>query len=156
MADQKTSQDAFMDFFRPHLETYLAVIKKFTVFEGRTQRKEFWMFCLYNLIISVVFGILTGIPFIGRMLNFLSYALSLAIFVVSLAIGVRRLHDTDRSGLTWLLGLIPLVGIIIVIVFWAQEGTPGDNKYGSVQVVSTRNKSPKTTGTRKSSSKKQN
>ena len=123
--------DAFMDFLRPHIEDYLDVVRRFKEFDGRSRRKEFWMFFVYNLIISVVFSILSGIPIIGFLFRIVSGFLGLAIFVVSLAVGVRRLHDTNRSGLMWLLVLIPLVGIIIVIVFWAQEGNSGSNKYGS-------------------------
>jgi uncharacterized membrane protein YhaH (DUF805 family) len=122
--------DSFPEFIKPHIEAYLAVVKRFTVFDGRAGRKEFWMFFVYNLIISVLFGILSSIPIIGWLFGVITGALGLAIFVVSLAVGVRRLHDTNRSGLTWLLSLIPLVGIIILIVFWAQEGTSGNNKYG--------------------------
>jgi uncharacterized membrane protein YhaH (DUF805 family) len=123
--------DSFMEFLQPHIEAYLAVVKRFNVFEGRARRKEFWMFFLYNLIISVVFGILSAIPIIGWLFGIITGFLGLAIFVFSLAVGVRRLHDTNRSGLMWLLALIPLVGIIILIVFWAQEGNSGKNQYGS-------------------------
>jgi uncharacterized membrane protein YhaH (DUF805 family) len=145
-----------MSFLKPHIKAYIAVVKKFTVFEGRAGRREFWMFFLYNLIICVVFGILSWFPVIGWLFSIITGFLGIAIFVVSLAVGVRRLHDTNRSGLLWLLVLIPLVGIIIVIVFWAQKGTSGANKYGSVPKAGvTRKKSPKISRTRKSSSKKQ-
>ncbi len=54
----------------------------------------------------------------------------LATFLPSLAMGVRRLHDTDRSGWWWLLSFIPLIGIIVLIVFWCSEGTRGPNRFG--------------------------
>lgn len=55
---------------------------------------------------------------------------SLAILIPSIAVGIRRLHDTDRSGWWILIGLIPLIGAIVLIVFYVQEGTPGTNEYG--------------------------
>jgi uncharacterized membrane protein YhaH (DUF805 family) len=122
--------DKFMAFIKPHIEAYIAVVKNFTIFDGRSRRMEFWMFALYNLIISVVISILSELPLIGFLFTIISAVLGIAIFVVSLAVGVRRLHDTNRSGFLYLLALIPLVGIIILIVFWAQAGTVGNNEYG--------------------------
>jgi len=113
------------------MEWYIGVLKKYAVFTGRARRKEFWMFFLFNLIIGVVLGgILGRIPGIGGLFRVISSLYSLGVLVPGLAVGVRRLHDTNRSGLLLLLGLIPLVGIIILIVFWVQEGTPKENQYG--------------------------
>ena len=124
--DMKETFEFYKDF-------YIEVAKKFTVFEGRARRKEFWMFWLLNLIIGVAVGIVCGIfgliPGIGRLFGFISYAVSIAIAIISFSTGVRRLHDTNRSGLSLLFCLIPLVGWIIVIVFWVQDSTD-DNKYG--------------------------
>jgi uncharacterized membrane protein YhaH (DUF805 family) len=111
------------------MEWYIGVLKKYAVFTGRARRKEFWMFVLFNFIIGIAFGILQFIPVIGKIFMVLSYVYSLAVLVPSIAVGVRRLHDTNRTGILLLLGLIPLVGVIILIVFTAQEGTPGDNQY---------------------------
>lgn len=113
------------------MEWYISVIKKYAVFSGRARRKEFWMFLLFNFIIGVIFGILGHIPGIGSFVKILSYVYSLALLIPGIAVCVRRLHDTNRNGLLVLLGLIPLVGAIILIVFAAQEGTPEDNKYGA-------------------------
>ena len=112
------------------VEWYIGVIKKYAVFTGRARRKEFWIFCLCNVIIGVVLGILGLIPGIGKVFSILSYVYSLGVLVPGIAVGVRRLHDTNRTGLFLLLGLIPLVGAIILIVFMVQEGTSGDNQYG--------------------------
>jgi uncharacterized membrane protein YhaH (DUF805 family) len=113
------------------VESYVGVLKKYAEFEGRTQRREFWVFFLCNFIIGIVLGILQLIPIIKWVFLVVSSLYSLAILVPSLAIGARRLHDTNRSALLLLLGLIPLVGTIILIVFWAQEGTSGENQYGA-------------------------
>jgi len=111
------------------MEWYIGVIKKYAVFSGRARRKEYWMFFLFNMIIAAVFGILNKIvP--GNVFQIVSGIYSLALLVPGLAVCVRRLHDTNRSWLFILFGLIPLAGAIILIVFLAQEGTAGDNQYG--------------------------
>jgi len=102
-------------------EQFIGTLKKYAVFDGRARRQEFWIFFICSFVVGCVVG---WIPVIG-------WLISLAFFVPSIAVGARRLHDTDRSGWLQLLGLIPLAGLIILIVFWVQEGTPGENKYGS-------------------------
>ena len=108
---------------------YLEVLKKYAIFDGRARRTEFWMFVLYNIVIVIVFSILVNI--IGNAATVLSFIYSLAVLLPGIAVGIRRLHDTGRSGWNLLLALIPLVGAIILIVFYAQEGQLGDNKYGA-------------------------
>lgn len=106
---------------------YLDVLKKYAVFNGRARRKEYWMFVLFNLIIALVLGLierLVGGP------GILANLYSLAVLIPGLAVAFRRLHDTNRSGWWILIGLIPLVGFIILIVFMAQDSQPGDNQYG--------------------------
>ena len=114
------------------MQWYTEVLKKYAVFSGRARRKEFWMFALINIGISIVLSILDAI--IGTRTDsgfgILSGIYSLAVLLPSLAVGVRRLHDTGRSGWWILIGLIPLIGAIVLIVFYAQEGKPGDNQYG--------------------------
>ncbi len=109
------------------LEPYLKVLKQYSDFDSRTNRREFWMFILINFLISIV------ISFVGNMLGlgFLSIIYSLAIFIPSIAVGARRLHDVSKSGWMQLVALIPLVGIIWLIVLWAGEGDHGDNEYGA-------------------------
>lgn len=104
------------------------VLERYAQFTGRSRRAEFWWYFLANLIISVVLNILVAIASIFVVLSFI-YAL--AVLIPGLAVGIRRLHDTDRSGWWILIGLIPIVGIIILIVFWATDGLPGPNQYGA-------------------------
>jgi uncharacterized membrane protein YhaH (DUF805 family) len=85
------------------------------------------MFVLVNLVISCV---LAGLGYVSNAFNVLSYIYALAVLVPSFAVGWRRLHDTGRSGWWMLIGLIPLVGAIILIVFFLQDSAPGDNQYG--------------------------
>jgi uncharacterized membrane protein YhaH (DUF805 family) len=104
------------------------VLERYAEFTGRSRRAEFWWYFLANFIISVVLNILIGISSIFWVL-YVIYGL--AVLIPGLAVAVRRLHDTDRSGWWILIGLVPIVGIIVLIVFWATDGTPGPNQYGA-------------------------
>jgi uncharacterized membrane protein YhaH (DUF805 family) len=112
---------------------YLEVLKKYAVFNGRARRKEYWMFVLFNIIISIVLGIIDGVVgtagAVGT-LGLLGGLYTLVVLIPGIAVGVRRLHDTSRSGLWMLLVLIPIIGAIVLIVFMAQDGTPGENQFG--------------------------
>jgi len=101
-------------------ESLIGTLKKYVVLAGRARRREFWLFVLASFAVGCVVGWIPGVRWL----------FSLAILIPSFTVGVRRLHDTGRSGWTELLALIPLAGIIILIVFWAQEGAGGKNKYG--------------------------
>jgi uncharacterized membrane protein YhaH (DUF805 family) len=107
------------------VDWYLKVLKQYADFNGRARRKEYWMFLLFNFIISIVLGFLAGMI---RM-PFLVSIYALAILVPSFAVGVRRMHDLGKSGWVLLIGLIPLVNIIL-LVWAATEGTRGNNAYG--------------------------
>jgi uncharacterized membrane protein YhaH (DUF805 family) len=112
---------------------YLQALKKYAVFSGRSQRKEYWMFILFNTLIScvlVVMDILTGTAVKSVGLGALGGLYALAIIIPSFAIAVRRLHDIGRSGWWVLIPLIPLIGGIVFLVFALTDGTPGDNRYG--------------------------
>ena len=106
---------------------YLEVLKKYAVFTGRARRKEYWMFVLFYLIIAFVLAIIDAVIGTGALLYGL-YAL--ALLIPNIAVAVRRLHDTGRSGWFLLIGLIPLIGAIVLIVFFVQDSQPGDNQYG--------------------------
>lgn len=106
---------------------YLDVLKKYAVFSGRARRKEYWMYMLFNLIAYVVVAIVDAVLTTAPLLTGI-YAL--AVFLPTLGVTVRRLHDTGRSGWWILLGLIPLIGAIILIVFYATEGDQTDNAHG--------------------------
>ncbi|RZQ56045.1 DUF805 domain-containing protein [Pseudidiomarina tainanensis] len=112
---------------------YLAVLKKYAVFSGRARRSEYWFFVLFNVIIGFVLGFIDGILGLGNPeagVGVLGTIYSLAVLIPSIAVGVRRLHDTDRSGWWLLIGLIPLIGAIVLIVFFVMDSTPGDNRFG--------------------------
>jgi uncharacterized membrane protein YhaH (DUF805 family) len=104
------------------------VLERYAKFDGRAGRAEFWWFFLANLIISVVFNILGQASFI---FSIVGLVYSLGVLVPSIAVAIRRLHDIDKSGWFLLIGLIPIVGWIILIVFYAKEGDAGTNTYGA-------------------------
>lgn len=114
-------------------------MKKYAQFTGRASRKEFWMFFVVNLGISVLVG-LTRIQILATLY-------SLAILIPALAVAVRRLHDTNRSGWWLLVGLIPVAGQIILIIFLAQKSksvatVPGSSPRPPVQTPQTPTEHP--------------
>ena len=113
---------------------YLKALKKYAVFSGRARRKEYWYFALFSLLIAIVLAIIEGI--VGNLdaetgVGLFGDIYLLAILIPSIAVAVRRLHDTDRSGWWLLIALIPLIGPIVIFVFMVQDSKPGENQYGS-------------------------
>jgi uncharacterized membrane protein YhaH (DUF805 family) len=111
---------------------YLRVLGKYAEFGGRARRREYWMFTLVN---TVVVAVLWTISFYGVMHDnsagmFLYFAYVLAVLLPGLGVFVRRLHDTGRSGWWFFLGLVPLVGAVVLLVFLCLDGQAGDNEYG--------------------------
>jgi uncharacterized membrane protein YhaH (DUF805 family) len=106
---------------------YVEVLQKYAVFSGRARRAEYWIFTLVNLIISAV---LYGIDSALGMGGILSGVYGLAVLIPGLAVGARRLHDTNRSGWWLLIGIIPIIGAVILIIFFIQDSQPGPNQYG--------------------------
>ena len=111
---------------------YVKVLKNYLNFEGRARRKEYWMFVLFSLIISIVLGIVDGILGMKTStgIGMLGAVYSLGVIIPSIAVGARRLHDIDKSGWWQLIGIIPLLGWIVLIVWAATEGNHGSNRYG--------------------------
>ncbi|HEX8096067.1 DUF805 domain-containing protein [Jatrophihabitans sp.] len=110
-----------------------SVFSKYVTFSGRARRSEFWWFALFSVIVSVVAAIIDSA--MGS--SVVEAIVGLALLLPSLAVTVRRLHDTGRSGWWILIGLIPLIGAIVLLVFEVKDSQPGENKYGP---------SPKTPG----------
>ncbi len=108
---------------------YLQVLKRYAEFSGRSRRKEFWFFALFNIIIAVGLGVVDTILAMSIGVMFLNPLYFLAVLVPTLAVSVRRLHDTGRSGWWILLGFVPVLGLVI-LVFMFMDSQPGDNEYG--------------------------
>jgi len=112
---------------------YLEVLKKYAVFSGRARRKEYWMFVLFNLIFSLVAMILDNV--LGTAFENTGYGLiyslyGLAVFLPSLAVSVRRLHDIGKNTWFFLIILIPIIGAIWFLVLMCFDGEQGENVYG--------------------------
>jgi uncharacterized membrane protein YhaH (DUF805 family) len=112
---------------------YLEVLKKYAVFDGRARRMEYWMFILINIIISVVLVIIDSL--IGTIIRQGGFGLlqglyNLAVLIPSIAVTVRRLHDIGRTGWWILIGLIPVIGGIVLLIFMLLDSEPGENQYG--------------------------
>jgi len=112
---------------------YLEVLKKYAVFNGRARREEYWMFFLFNLIITVVLIVIdlligTFSPQTG--VGLLEGLYSLAVLIPGVAVTVRRLHDTGRTGWWILIALIPFIGGIVLLIFMVLDSQPGTNRYG--------------------------
>ena len=101
-------------------EAVSTCLKKYAQFDGTASRSEFWWFYLFQFIASFLVSLVSPK---------LSIVVSLALLLPSLAAGCRRLHDTDRTGWLQLLWFIPIIGWIIIVVFWVQEGKA--NRYGT-------------------------
>jgi uncharacterized membrane protein YhaH (DUF805 family) len=112
---------------------FVTALRQYAVFSGRSRRREYWYFALFYLVIYLLLLAADGVvgsfdPATG--IGLLSGVFSLALLLPSLAVSVRRLHDTGRRGWWILLGLIPVAGVIVLIVFFAQDGEAGANRFG--------------------------
>lgn len=125
-------------------EAVKSVYSKYATFDGRAARSEYWWFALFSLIAAIVIMVVENALGMGRGMmhagnggfsasyngGILSIIWSLGNILPSLAVGVRRLHDTDRSGWWLLIVLIPLIGAIVLLVFFCSRGTTGPNRFG--------------------------
>jgi len=108
------------------------VLGNYATFSGRARRSEYWWFALTSVIVSVVLNIVSSISDgTNAIAGLVGLVYWLGTLIPSLAVTIRRLHDTGRSGWMLLLALIPLVGAIILIVFLASDSGKGSNKYGA-------------------------
>jgi uncharacterized membrane protein YhaH (DUF805 family) len=108
------------------MDWYVKVMKQYVDFRGRARRKEYWMFVLINLLIAIAIGIVDAMIGFG----ILGFVYAVAVFLPSIAVTVRRLHDSGRTGWWILIGLVPFVGILVILVFMVLDSQPGDNAYG--------------------------
>lgn len=110
-----------------------ALTRNYATFDGRARRKEYWHFVLWYCIAIIALAIVDGIT--GTLdenvgLGLLSALFAIATFIPAIAVAVRRLHDTNRRGWWVLIGLVPIVGHIVLIVFAVQDSQPGANRFG--------------------------
>ena len=108
------------------MEWYLKALKNYVGFSGRSQRKEYWMFALFNIIIAIGLAIVDVVAGTGV----LSAIYALAVFLPGLAVSIRRLHDIGKSGWWIWIGVIPLIGALILLWFVVTDSDSGENTYG--------------------------
>ena len=128
MTDLNIKNLAYVDNFKH------SVVGNFVNFSGRASRSEYWRFVAVSVVIGFVFSVLRfifGHSFLGSLFNLLFFVYTCAIFLPSLGIVVRRLHDINKSGWFLLIEFIPIIGFIYVFYLLAKPGGMGDNKYGS-------------------------
>lgn len=112
---------------------FLIALKKYATFSGRAQRAEYWYFMLFYILILMglfIIDLMIGASNEDTGAGLLSTLFTLGMVIPSIAVGVRRLHDTGRSGWWLLLAFIPLIGSIVLLVFTVQDGSPNDNAFG--------------------------
>lgn len=112
---------------------YFDVLRKYAVFNGRSRRREYWYYFLINfLIITALLLIDDQLGWINQEagMGVLSGIYALAVLIPGIAVAVRRLHDSDRTGWWVLIALIPIIGPIVLIFFLIQDSTPGENRFG--------------------------
>lgn len=114
------------------MDWYLKVIKNYVGFTGRARRKEFWMYCLFYIIIGIAIGVVERVLGLNTALGGpLSSLYSLALLLPSLAVSIRRLHDTGRSGWWVCINFIPILGWLVYLFFVVQDSQPGENQWGA-------------------------
>lgn len=116
------------------MEWMILPLKRYADFQGRSRRKEYWMFTLGVVIVAILVAfveVALGLDgSVGDSYGPLTLLLLLAIIIPGIAVQVRRFHDQDKSGWFVLIGLIPFVGSLIVFVFMCLAGTDGPNRFG--------------------------
>lgn len=111
------------------MNVFLSPYKKYAVFSGRATAGEYWGFVLSTIVLAIVVFFPISV-LIGDTRDIVLQIYTLAILLPMLAVTVRRLHDTNRSGWFIFLSLIPIIGSFILFIFYVSSGTPGENKYG--------------------------
>ena len=112
---------------------YLKCWRQYADFKGRARRKEYWMFFLFNIIIVFLLDMIdASMGMLDEESGFglLSGIYMLAVIVPNIAVSVRRLHDIGKSGWNYFIGMIPLVGPIVMIIWFATAGDVGSNDWG--------------------------
>ncbi|QDU71398.1 DUF805 domain-containing protein [Mucisphaera calidilacus] len=115
------------------MDWYLEPLEKYAVFTGRARRKEYWTFVLCNTLLAFVLAFIDGLmgtynAEIG--IGVLGSIFALAVLIPSFAVGVRRLHDSGKSGFLMLIVFVPVIGAIALLILMVLDSEPGENKHG--------------------------
>jgi uncharacterized membrane protein YhaH (DUF805 family) len=101
--------------------------RNYVTFSGRAARSEYWWFYLFTVLVNFAGGFLDGLTGGVGLINL---AVFLGLILPTIAMAVRRLHDKDRSGWWLFIGLVPLIGILLILYWFVTRGTPGPNRFG--------------------------
>jgi uncharacterized membrane protein YhaH (DUF805 family) len=118
------------------MENFIIPYKRFADFGGRSDRKEFWYYVLFYVIVSAILSVIDSTFFAGAIgsdgtsIDPLTTIFGLLSLIPNISVSVRRLHDTGRSGWLFLLWFIPLVGWLLLLIWYCQKGNPEPNPYG--------------------------
>src|SRR5262245_37642675 len=118
-----------------------AGFQNYVNFSSRASRSEYWYWVLFVALVSIAAFVLDYALFslpVAIVGGPISILVSLAFFLPNLSIAVRRLHDLDYSGWWVLLALIPVVGLIVLVIWWCRRGTVGPNRFGPEPLAGTR------------------
>lgn len=97
-------------------------------FKGRASRRAYWWWFLFTIVVAIALQIMDGIIFSESML--VTIVVWLGLILPSISVAIRRLHDTDRSGWWILIWFVPIIGFIVLLVFYLLKSDPIDNRYG--------------------------
>ncbi len=125
-------------------EAIRSVFSQYAGFSGRAPRSEYWWWILFFYIVLIAAGIIDGAivaPMLGQeafaqgSTGPLSGLFILATLLPGIAVGVRRLHDLDKSGWWILISFIPLIGFIVLVYWFVHRGTDGANRFGEARIL---------------------
>lgn len=112
------------------MQDYLAAFRKYAVFTGRARRKEYWGFFVVNLLVIFLLTLAFGRGGDSESMPIPVLLYFLVVLAPALGVGIRRLHDTDRTGWWILVNFIPFIGGLVFLVFMLLPGTQGENRFG--------------------------
>jgi uncharacterized membrane protein YhaH (DUF805 family) len=121
-----------MDF----MQAIQAGFRNYVNFSDRASRSEYWFWVLFVILVSIVTGILDALIFPGNYVSPINTLANLALFLPGLSVGIRRLHDIDRTG-WWVLLAFTIIGVIVLLIWACTKGTPGPNRFGSDPLAGT-------------------
>ncbi len=133
-ASQTRNENGQLSLFALFLE---ALTKRYAQFSGRASKREFWGYMLFRMVAVVAIFFVAVIMLainesLGSIFNLLCWLLGIALVIPDLSVGVRRLHDTGKSGWWYLISVIPLIGWIWLIILWCQASVNEDNQWGGL------------------------
>ena len=111
-------------------EAISSVFSNYANFNGRARRSEYWYFAVFSSLVSAIFTALGNLTDGSMIITALQGLFSLAILIPSLAVAWRRLHDIGKSGAWYFIALVPVVGWILLLVWFLKDSEPGENQYG--------------------------